>query len=116
MEPIIVTGSAIPTTETEGAQAVTIIDSTQIQQRAYQSAEDVIRNLPANGSFSSPGQTSNAFAAGAAYASLRGLGPQATLVLINGRRVANYAARPTANTASSTSTASRRRSSIASRC
>ena len=92
MAPIIVTGSAIPTTDTEGASPVVVVDSAAIQQRGYQTVEDVIRNMPANGSFSSPGQTSNNFAAGGAYASLRGLGPQATLVLINGRRVTDYAA------------------------
>jgi iron complex outermembrane recepter protein len=92
MEPIIVTGSAIPTTDTEGASPVTVIDSATIQRRGYQTVEDVIRNTPSNSAGASPGQTSNAFAAGGAYASLYGLGPQATLVLINGRRVANYAA------------------------
>ena len=92
MAPIIVTGSVIPTTDTEGASPVTVVDAAQIERRGYQTVEDVLRNLSANGSFSSPGQTSNNFAAGGAYASLRGLGPQATLVLINGRRVTNYAA------------------------
>jgi iron complex outermembrane receptor protein len=91
MAPIYITGSAIPTTDTEGPSPVTVVDAQTIQQRGYQTVEDVVRNLPANGSFSSPGQTSGNFAAGGAYASLRGLGPQATLVLINGRRVSNYA-------------------------
>jgi iron complex outermembrane receptor protein len=91
LAPMIVTGSAIPTTDTEGASPVAVIDAAQIEKRGYVTAEDVLRNLPSNGSFSSPGQTSNNFAAGAAYASLRGLGPQATLVLINGRRVSDYA-------------------------
>ena len=92
MAPIYVTGSAIPTTDAEGASPVVVIDSATIEKRGYQTVEDVMRNMPANGSFSSPGQTSNAFAAGGAYVSLRGLGPQATLVLINGRRVTEYAA------------------------
>ena len=92
MAPIIVTGSAIPTTDTEGASPVSVVDAATIEKRGYQTVEDVLRNLPANGSFSSPGQTSNNFAAGGAYVSLRGLGPQATLVLINGRRVTDYAA------------------------
>jgi iron complex outermembrane receptor protein len=91
MAPIIVTGSAIPTTDTEGASPVAVVDAATIQKRGYQTVEDVLRNLPANGSFASPGQSSLNFAPGAAYASLYGLGPQATLVLINGRRVANYA-------------------------
>jgi iron complex outermembrane receptor protein len=92
MAPIIVTGSAIPTTDTQGANPVVVVDSAMIQQRGYQTAQDILRNIPANGSFSNPGQTSGNFAAGAAYVSLRGLGPQATLVLINGRRVVDYAA------------------------
>ena len=91
MAPIIVTGSAIPTTDTEGASPVVVVDQATIQQRGYQTAQDILRNIPANGSFSNPGQTSGNFAAGAAYVSLRGLGPQATLVLINGRRVTDYA-------------------------
>jgi iron complex outermembrane receptor protein len=92
MAPIIVTGSAIPTTDAEGASPVTVVDSATIEKRGYQTVTDILRNVTANGSFSSPGQTSNAFAGGAAYVSLRGLGPQATLVLINGRRVTDYAA------------------------
>ncbi len=92
MAPIYITGSAIPTTDTEGPSPVAVVDSQTIEQRGYQTVEDVVKNLPANGSFSNPGQTSGNFAAGAAYASLRGLGPQATLVLINGRRVSDYAA------------------------
>jgi iron complex outermembrane receptor protein len=92
MAPVYITGSAIPTTDNEGSSPVTMVDSATIQKRGYQTAEDVIKHLTANGSFSNPGQTSGNFAAGAAYASLRGLGPQATLVLINGRRVSSYAA------------------------
>ena len=91
MAPIIVTGSVIPTTETEGAAPVVTVDSAEIERRGYQTVSDILRNVPANGSFSSPGTTSNAFAAGAAFVSLRGLGPQATLVLVNGRRVEDYA-------------------------
>jgi outer membrane receptor protein involved in Fe transport len=92
MAPIYITGSAIPTTDTEGSAPVVVIDSATIEKRGYQTVEDILKNTPANGSFSNPGQTSGNFAAGAAYASLRGLGPQATLVLVNGRRVADYAA------------------------
>lgn len=92
LAPIYVTGSAIPTTDTQGALPVTTIDAATIEKRGYQTVTDILRNTPSNGSGANPGQTSGAFAPGAAYASLRGLGPQATLVLINGRRVANYAA------------------------
>ena len=92
MAPIVVTGSLIPTTDVEGAEPVTVIDSDTIQKRGYQSVADVLAHVPSNGSFSSAGKTSGNFAAGAAYASLKGLGPQATLVLVNGRRVADYGA------------------------
>jgi iron complex outermembrane receptor protein len=90
MAPIIVTGSAIPTTDTEGASPVTVIDSSTIKQRGYQSLNDIIRNLPQEGGVNDPGLDANGFTPGASYISLRGLGPQATLILINGRRVANY--------------------------
>ena len=92
MAPIVVTGSLIPTTDAEGAEPVIVVDSETIQKRAYQTATDILAHIPSNGSFSNPGTTSGNFAAGAAYASLRGLGPQATLVLVNGRRVSDYAA------------------------
>ncbi len=91
MEPIIVTGSAIPTTDTEGASPVSVITSDTIQKRGYQTVQDVIRNLPQEGGENDPGTDNNGFTPGAAYISLRGLGPQATLILINGHRVANYA-------------------------
>ncbi len=92
MEPIIVTGSAIPTTDTEGASPVSVIDSDTIQQRGYQTVQDVMRNLPQAGGESDSGLDANGFTPGASYISLRGLGPQATLILINGRRVAYYPA------------------------
>jgi iron complex outermembrane receptor protein len=88
MEPIIVTGSAIPTTDAEGPSEVQVINSETIKQRGYTTVADILRNTPASGGVSDAGLDANGFTPGAAFASLRGLGPQATLVLVNGRRVA----------------------------
>ena len=91
VEKIEVTGTNIKRVDTETAAPVLIITRDEIERSGATTVTEVLRNLSANnvGSFDESG-SSGSFAPGAAAISLRGLGVQSTLVLLNGRRIANY--------------------------
>ncbi|MBI3367201.1 MAG: TonB-dependent receptor [Burkholderiales bacterium] len=85
-----VTGSNIKRIDAETVSPVTVITREQIERTGQPTAAEVLRNLPGNGGGSFGESFSNSFAPGAAGISLRSLGEKATLVLLNGRRVAGY--------------------------
>ena len=92
IEEIVITGSRIPVAANITATSPTTIVSTQdIQLQGHTDITDVINQLPQNiiGSNADFGNTSSPLTStgGFATADLRGLGPQRTLVLVNGRRL-----------------------------
>ena len=90
-ERIIVTGSNIPTAQEVGANPVLNISRDLINKSGERTAEALIKDLPmANGGGVPISNNGTGFTPGATAVSLRGLGPQATLLLIDGRRVAPY--------------------------
>ncbi|WP_374355277.1 TonB-dependent receptor plug domain-containing protein, partial [Chitinimonas sp.] len=98
-QKIEVTGSNIKRTDKETVAPVTIITRAQIERSGKATIADVLRDLPINSSNGFSETSINGFAAGGSGISLRGLGGLGTLVLFNGRRVANY---PFANSLSTT--------------
>lgn len=91
-EEIIVTGSRIPTIRDQGPSPVTTIDSDTIRANGYTSVPELLAAMTQNsGETQSPQSGSSAdFTPGAQQVDLRGLGPNHTLVLINGRRIADF--------------------------
>jgi iron complex outermembrane receptor protein len=90
-ERIIVTGSNIPTAQEVGPNPVLNINRDLINKSPERTAEELIKDLPvANGGGVPIGNNGTGFTPGASAISLRGLGPQYTLVLIDGRRLAPY--------------------------
>src|SRR5689334_14737107 len=90
-ERVIVTGSNIPTAEEVGPNPVQIIDRNYIEKSGERTLEQLLRDLPVAGANGVP--TSNNATSpsrGASSISLRGFDASATLVLIDGRRVAPY--------------------------
>ncbi len=90
-ERVIVTGSNIPTAEEVGPNPVLNINRDLIDKSGERNAAALIKNLPvanANGVPISNNQTG--FTPGASSVALRGFTPEATLVLIDGRRIAPY--------------------------
>ncbi len=91
IEKIEVTGSNIKRVDAETASPIQIITADEIRRSGQTTVTQLLRELPSN---AAGGLTelsgSGSFSAGAASASLRGLGTAATLVLLNGRRVAPY--------------------------
>ena len=90
-ERVIVTGSNIPTAEEVGPNPVLNINRDLINKSGERNAAALIKALPvanANGVPISNNQVG--FTPGASSIALRGFTPEATLVLVDGRRMAPY--------------------------
>jgi iron complex outermembrane receptor protein len=91
IQKVTVTGSNIKRIDSETATPVQTIKREEIQRLGVNSVKELVDSLTAaTGSLSDIGG-SNSFAGGASSASLRNLGKQSTLILLNSRRVAPYA-------------------------
>ena len=90
LERVTVTGSNIKRTDTETASPVQVITRQEIERTGKQSIQEVLRSVTADGQGSLPASFTNGFASGSAAVSLRGLGVNSTLVLVNGRRMTTY--------------------------
>jgi iron complex outermembrane receptor protein len=94
VERIEITGSRIKGVDLEGTQPITIISAEDISRSGANSVFELLQDIPqlkgGSGTFSTSesGSTSTSTPAGQAAASLRGMGPAATLTLVNGRRIA----------------------------
>ncbi len=103
LDRISVTGSRIKRTDIEAALPVTVIQKEQIEAQGISSAEQLLQymNIAGNGSDNLAANSGIAPADlrgnnGVSGANLRGQGADATLVLLNGRRVATHGLRGTA--------------------
>jgi iron complex outermembrane receptor protein len=90
LQQVIVTGSRIERSDTDTPSPVQVITSQQIANSGLTSISDVLHALTSNGQGNLNQSFNGAFAAGASGISLRGLTVDATLVLIDGHRMANY--------------------------
>jgi iron complex outermembrane receptor protein len=86
MEEIVVTGSRIRTSDVTAANPLTVVTAQQIQQTEAVSIEQYFRKLPDVDFTGGVTANDNNGGAGASLASLRNLGPQRTLILVNGVR------------------------------
>ncbi|MGH2844153.1 MAG: TonB-dependent receptor plug domain-containing protein, partial [Solirubrobacteraceae bacterium] len=92
LQEVYVTGSRIPVpADVTATSPITVISRQDIQLQGYTDATDIMNQLPQNyvNALADYGNTSNPLNApgGFATADLRGLGPQRTLVLVDGRRL-----------------------------
>ncbi|TDK66076.1 TonB-dependent receptor [Sapientia aquatica] len=92
VEKVFITGSNIKTIDSETASPLQILKREDIVRQGVTNVSDLIANISAS---SSQGNLtdiggSNSFAPGGTEASLRNLGAQSTLVLVNGRRIATF--------------------------
>lgn len=90
LEKIVVTGSNVRRIDKETPSPVQVLSADDLKQSGYTSVEDVLHNITANNMGSLSQANAEAFAAGGGGVSLRGLTVGATLVLINGHRMAPY--------------------------
>ena len=92
LQEVIVTGSRIPVPANISATSpTTVVSDEEVRLQGHTDITDVINQLPQNtiGSNSDFGNTSSPLTATGGFSTvdLRGLGPQRTLVLVNGRRL-----------------------------
>lgn len=87
---VVVTGSRISRVNAEGPSPVTVIKSEDLDRLGYKNVSDALGSLTQNTGFTQGEDFGNTFTPAANAISLRGLGPNHTLVLVNGRRVADY--------------------------
>ncbi|REL37389.1 TonB-dependent receptor plug domain-containing protein [Thalassotalea euphylliae] len=89
IERIQITGSHIKRTSMEGPSPITSLSSDDIQKTGVTDLISLFTKLPISGqgTFSTQANSSDDTANGGSSVSLRGLGADSTLILVNGRRV-----------------------------
>ncbi len=87
LESVEVTGSRIPRTQSEGASPVFKIDKASIEKTGALTIGDFLQEIPSIAGAATNPAVNNGGGDGAATVSLRGLGDQRTLILVNGRRI-----------------------------
>jgi iron complex outermembrane receptor protein len=85
MQKVEVTGSRIPTLNTEGSSPITVVSAKDIKADGVRTTEDILNNLPQV--FAGQGAAISNGATGTATVNLRNLGADRTLVLVNGKRL-----------------------------
>jgi iron complex outermembrane receptor protein len=91
VQRVEVTGSAIKRIDAETAVPVTIIKLDELKKEGVTTVEQILGRVAANQSSFGSSQSIGTGSGGAAFADLRGIGANKTLILLNGRRVANNA-------------------------
>ncbi|MEP6633128.1 MAG: TonB-dependent receptor [Luteimonas sp.] len=90
LDKVVVTGSRIPRTQLESASPVTTITAEEIQAQGFRNVSDVLRAQPLATGSVADNQFAGGFTSTATTISLLGLSPSFTLVLLDGRPLADY--------------------------
>lgn len=92
IEAVQVTGSRIKRAEVEGPSPVVIISADQIEREGFTTVFDALETMTQNSGGATQNELNSAggFTPNGSPIDLRGLGPGRTLLLINGRRAADY--------------------------
>lgn len=91
LQRVEITGSSIKRTEAEAAGSIQVLNREDIERTGQTTALDILRSSSAiSTDISSSSSGSGSFATGSSAVGMRGLGKVATLVLVNGRRIAQY--------------------------
>jgi iron complex outermembrane receptor protein len=88
---IEVTGSNIKRTDAEGPLPVQVITREEIERAGWTTAAELMSHVAANFNGANDWLSIGSGSPGLASANLRGIGGQYTLVMLNGRRLANFA-------------------------
>ena len=91
IQRVEITGSAIKRIDAETAVPVTVIRIDDLKKQGVTTIEQVMSNLSVSQSQQGTSQVVGLGTGGASFANLRGIGANKTLVLLNGRRLANNA-------------------------
>jgi outer membrane receptor protein involved in Fe transport len=87
---VVVTGSLIPKSQIETATPVITLTGEEMQKQGFRNVYDALKSLPVATGSIQDSQFSQGFTPGANTVSLLGLDPSFTLVLMNGKPIADY--------------------------
>ena len=90
LEKVTVTGSRIKRAEIEGPAPVTVVTAEDIERQGFSTVYDALNTLSQFTGSVQNELSAGSFTQNANFLNLRGLGPGYQLVLINGRRAADY--------------------------
>jgi iron complex outermembrane receptor protein len=91
LQRVTITGSSIKRTEAEAAGSVQVLTREDIARTGQTTALGILNSSSAvSTDISSASSSSGSFATGSSGVGLRGLGKVATLILVNGQRIAEY--------------------------
>ena len=90
LDRVVVTGSRIARTAIEGPAPVTVLSRNDIERQGFTTVYEALSTLSQNVGNTQGEVSVNTFTANAQVVDLRGLGPGRTLILVNGRRAADY--------------------------
>ena len=91
VQRVEITGSSIKQIDAETSVPVTIIKADDLKKQGVTTVEQMLQTVSAMQTSQNTSQQVGSSSAGASFADLRGIGPNKTLVLLNGRRIANNA-------------------------
>jgi len=91
LDKVEITGSLIRRVDAETALPVQIIRADELTKQGVTTAEQALRLVASNQSLLGVSQGIGSTTGGQSSANMRGLGSNKTLVLLNGRRIANHA-------------------------
>ncbi|MES2900943.1 MAG: TonB-dependent receptor [Pseudomonadota bacterium] len=90
MQRVEITGSSIKRLAAQTSLPITSIRAEDFAKQGLATAQEVLNTIPMNQTSTGASQSVGAGTGGRAVADLRGLGGDKTLVLLNGRRLANH--------------------------
>ncbi len=92
LQRVEITGSSIKrVVDIDAALPIQVISADELRTTGVTSTEGAVARIVSSQSMQGASQSVGAGTQGASYANLRGIGTNKTLVLLNGRRVANFA-------------------------
>jgi iron complex outermembrane receptor protein len=91
LQRVEVTGSAIRRVDAETAVPITILRADVLRKQGVTTTAEMVQRITGSQSINNSSGSVGAATGGASFADMRGIGPNKTLVLLNGRRLANNA-------------------------
>lgn len=91
LQRVEVTGSAIRRVDAETAVPITILRADDLKKQGVTTTQEMVQRITGSQSIQNSAGSIGASTGGASFADMRGIGANKTLVLLNGRRLANNA-------------------------
>ncbi|MBF7141746.1 MULTISPECIES: TonB-dependent receptor [Pseudomonas] len=91
LQKVEVTGSAIRRVDAETAVPITILRTADLEKQGVTTTAELMQRVTGSNSINNSAGSVGSATGGASFADMRGIGANKTLVLLNGRRLANNA-------------------------